>query len=331
MSADSQGSEAPLSTLSIPTPPSPPSSPLPDITTTSSPLSDAPSSAGPVAAFTADPGSAESVSVLHLLFDVALVFGPVIGYLMQWRTMWREKSCDGYSAGVSLILLLCNSVRLGYRVGETFADALMYQSVVMIAVQLGILLTVSSLKRTHALITSVESGHASNVGIPPRPDVGNPSSSSLRALGQVALQQLWHAVRHPSDSIEELLLMPFFAVVRQVRVCTGWYPVVGVPGVAGRIRRADCDGLPRSGHRGHSRHSPNLVELPTWLDGGAQPVPGRHMVRRGSGQDDLFSGGASACSLRVLWSLPALLRWNCGPAVVEVSAPWKAKLRCLDP
>lgn len=76
-----------------------------------------------------------SASVL----DVLIVFGPVAGYISQYRDILHSRSADGFSNKVSLILLLSNILRVLFWYGRRFELSLLFQSLVMIAAQIALL------------------------------------------------------------------------------------------------------------------------------------------------------------------------------------------------
>lgn len=63
-----------------------------------------------------------------------IIFGPVIGYIFQYFEI--EKSPKGFSLPISYILLASNLLRILFWHYKRFEDILMYQSIVMILVQL---------------------------------------------------------------------------------------------------------------------------------------------------------------------------------------------------
>lgn len=82
------------------------------------------------------------VGMLRLAFDVAMIFAPTVGYIAQVTKINSTRNAEGYAPLVSLVLLTCNVLRVMYWVGEQFAVALLFQSIVMIGVQLYLVVTV---------------------------------------------------------------------------------------------------------------------------------------------------------------------------------------------
>jgi hypothetical protein len=83
-------------------------------------------------------------STWMILFSIGMIFGPTIGYISQLRHVQASKTADGYAPLVSVILLVCNTLRVLYWLGSHYAVMLLLQSLAMIAVQL--LLIVAVLK-----------------------------------------------------------------------------------------------------------------------------------------------------------------------------------------
>ncbi|CUG90193.1 transmembrane protein, putative [Bodo saltans] len=104
---------------------------------------------------------ASSSSYAYLAFSVAMVIGPVIGYIEQWRKMQQQRTSEGYSPAVSIILIACNTFRIVYYLGEPYALMLLWQSVVMLLVQLGLLVTVAKLNMAKRILQNAAIG---NVG-----------------------------------------------------------------------------------------------------------------------------------------------------------------------
>lgn len=70
-----------------------------------------------------------------LAVDVAMVFGPVIGYIDQYRVIMKNRSSEAFSKVISLILMVSNVLRVFYWFGAKFDLVLLYQSLVMIFAQ----------------------------------------------------------------------------------------------------------------------------------------------------------------------------------------------------
>jgi solute carrier family 66, member 2 len=99
-----------------------------------------------------------SSSYFYVAFSVAMVIGPVIGYLEQWRKMHQQRTSEGYSPAVSMILIACNTFRIVYFLGEPYALMLLWQSAVMLVVQLGLLVTVAKLNMAKRILQNAAIG-----------------------------------------------------------------------------------------------------------------------------------------------------------------------------
>jgi len=71
-------------------------------------------------------------SILKIVPDMAMVFGGVLPYVPQYAQIKQTKSTGSFSTHVCLVLLLANSMRIFFRYGEVYEDALLAQSIVMI-------------------------------------------------------------------------------------------------------------------------------------------------------------------------------------------------------
>lgn len=70
--------------------------------------------------------------LLHFLPDVFMVFGGALPYLPQYQQIRETKTTGSFSKHVCLVLLVANSLRIFFRVGEIYETALFLQAVVMI-------------------------------------------------------------------------------------------------------------------------------------------------------------------------------------------------------
>jgi len=73
-----------------------------------------------------------------------MIFAPIIGYVDQVIKFRMLKSSEGYANKISLILLVSNTFRIFFWFGKHFSLVLVYQSIVMMVMQ--IILLISSLK-----------------------------------------------------------------------------------------------------------------------------------------------------------------------------------------
>ena len=79
------------------------------------------------------------LGLLTLVVDAAIVVGPVLGYVQQYREIVADGTSDGFSLLVPFILLASSGLRLLFRLGVVFETALVLQSFFMVAAQLALL------------------------------------------------------------------------------------------------------------------------------------------------------------------------------------------------
>ncbi|GAM22236.1 hypothetical protein SAMD00019534_054110, partial [Acytostelium subglobosum LB1] len=89
-----------------------------------------------------------------MLTSVLMVFGPVIGYVSQYKSIAQTRNVEGFSNKVCLILLLSNILRCFFWVGKQFDSTLLYQSVVMIIAQLLMLHLCVSIRSSDSITRS---------------------------------------------------------------------------------------------------------------------------------------------------------------------------------
>jgi solute carrier family 66, member 2 len=81
-----------------------------------------------------------SLSVLvNLLLAGLMVFGPLIGYISQYREIKRTQSTGVFSIWICFILLVSNTLRVLYWLEERYEIALLLQSLCMLMAQLVLL------------------------------------------------------------------------------------------------------------------------------------------------------------------------------------------------
>ncbi|KAF9974899.1 hypothetical protein BGZ73_001597 [Actinomortierella ambigua] len=73
------------------------------------------------------------------LIRIAMVIGPVTGYFHQYYTMNKMKTSIGFSSVTCGVLIVSSIIRVFFWIGEPFDMALLYQSILMIIVQLALL------------------------------------------------------------------------------------------------------------------------------------------------------------------------------------------------
>ncbi|XP_067940930.1 solute carrier family 66 member 2-like isoform X2 [Watersipora subatra] len=66
----------------------------------------------------------------------AMVFGGVVPYIPQYRTIRRTLNCDGFSTFVCFVLIIANILRVFFWFGKRFEAPLLAQSILMIAAML---------------------------------------------------------------------------------------------------------------------------------------------------------------------------------------------------
>lgn len=71
-----------------------------------------------------------------VVFDVFMVFSPNIGFVAQILKFRSVKSSEGFSKFLSFILLIANILRIFFWVGKRFALPLLFQSILMVVMQL---------------------------------------------------------------------------------------------------------------------------------------------------------------------------------------------------
>jgi hypothetical protein len=91
--------------------------------------------------------------MFRAFIDVWFIFAPSAGYILQVQEMNRSRRTDGYSLEGSLLMLVCNALRIIYFFGEPFAVALLLQSVITISVQTALVLTVLKINMAKAVIS----------------------------------------------------------------------------------------------------------------------------------------------------------------------------------
>ncbi|CAG5107740.1 Oidioi.mRNA.OKI2018_I69.chr1.g3467.t1.cds [Oikopleura dioica] len=84
--------------------------------------------------------------LLHFLPDVFMVFGGALPYLPQYQQIRETRTTGSFSKHVCLVLLIANSLRIFFRVGEVYETALFLQAVVMIFAMFALVELVPCLK-----------------------------------------------------------------------------------------------------------------------------------------------------------------------------------------
>ena len=66
------------------------------------------------------------------IFDLGMIFGPCLGYMVQTRKMHLENKSDGFSTYVSFILIVSNLVRVFWWAVDDFSNIRLMASVLMV-------------------------------------------------------------------------------------------------------------------------------------------------------------------------------------------------------
>lgn len=75
------------------------------------------------------------VDTLALLINLAIVFGPGIGYVTQSLKFIHNETSYGFSIGITNLLLFANLLRIFFWIGIRFNIYLLYQSILVITLQ----------------------------------------------------------------------------------------------------------------------------------------------------------------------------------------------------
>ncbi|CAO3610300.1 unnamed protein product [Cunninghamella blakesleeana] len=71
-----------------------------------------------------------------ILLSISMIFGPIVGYIDQYRIIVKKKSSAGFNSKTCAILLFANILRIFFWIGKRFDTTLLIQSIVMIITQL---------------------------------------------------------------------------------------------------------------------------------------------------------------------------------------------------
>ncbi|CAD8134519.1 unnamed protein product [Paramecium octaurelia] len=71
--------------------------------------------------------------------NIGFVLGPLIGYVAQYQLIKSQKSVGSFSIDVCAILLFANLLRIVFWYEKRFENALLYQSILMIMMQIELL------------------------------------------------------------------------------------------------------------------------------------------------------------------------------------------------
>ncbi|KAI8337112.1 hypothetical protein BC941DRAFT_426740 [Chlamydoabsidia padenii] len=125
------------------------------------------------------------------VLSIAMVFGPIVGYIDQYRLIIQKKSSAGFNSKTCAILLFANILRIFFWLGKRFDTTLLAQSITMIFAQLILLHIVVRYRHDPSpttLYSNLEGGASS-------------SSSSLSSLLDEQLEaELQGTLDQPSTS-----------------------------------------------------------------------------------------------------------------------------------
>jgi len=69
-----------------------------------------------------------------------MIFAPIVGYIHQFIKFRKLNTSEGYSSKISLILLISNTLRIFFWFGKKFSIVLIFQSIVMMIMQIVLLI-----------------------------------------------------------------------------------------------------------------------------------------------------------------------------------------------
>lgn len=72
---------------------------------------------------------------MNILFDVGMAVGPTSGYMYQYRLIHIKQAVGTFSIDICGILLFANIMRLNFYIFERYKLALLFQSLIMMTVQ----------------------------------------------------------------------------------------------------------------------------------------------------------------------------------------------------
>jgi len=75
----------------------------------------------------------------EVVFSIAFIFGPTSAYFFQYRLVKKTRSLGSFSIDVCAILIFANLLRILFWMCKPFEISLLFQSIVMISVQLFLL------------------------------------------------------------------------------------------------------------------------------------------------------------------------------------------------
>lgn len=76
------------------------------------------------------------IQIINPIVDISFVLLPALGYIHQFMKIRRLKNADGFSKFISFILVVAMIFRIFYWVGERFSKVFLFQSILLIIVQI---------------------------------------------------------------------------------------------------------------------------------------------------------------------------------------------------
>lgn len=90
-------------------------------------------------------------SVVTFISSLFIIFGGVLPYLPQYLQIRKERSSEGFSTKVCLVLLVANILRINFWFGKVFETPLLVQSIIMIFTMVIMLELCIRMKKEHPL------------------------------------------------------------------------------------------------------------------------------------------------------------------------------------
>ncbi|ORX61812.1 hypothetical protein DM01DRAFT_1332391 [Hesseltinella vesiculosa] len=90
--------------------------------------------------------------IFSIVLSFSMVFGPIVGYIDQYRIIKQRHSSEGFNSKACAILLFANILRVFFWLGKRFDTTLLLQSIVMIVTQLVLLEAVVYFRTTPTLL-----------------------------------------------------------------------------------------------------------------------------------------------------------------------------------
>jgi len=199
--------------------------------------------------------------ILTACVDIFMVVGPSLCYIDQYRAILKQRSSDGFSSKVCLILIVANLLRVFFWLGKHFDPILLYQSLLMLLTQFILLHAVIKFRPMPLLESPVSTPPLSPV-LPQRS-----TSDGYVQLegGKVKVQREWGFWRYM------LAITLFTAVMSALHALnTVWSSSLYVEALgASALGIEACLGIPQviSNFQRKSTEGFSIVVLSTWVIG----------------------------------------------------------------